>query len=122
MSGADRREIVIVPEWYGMEASDAYAVIAGVLHGSGGTATEHGTFRLDVHAVNHLRRQGMTIRNRRALTVTLDTTSRNRNLLAEVRSRVDRNRASVVMRNAHALARETLASQVLSRFAEAPAR
>ena len=44
---ADAREVVVVPEWYGLEPSDAYEVIADVLHGSGGRTTEDGTFRLD---------------------------------------------------------------------------
>ena len=121
MSRSDQHEIVIVPERYGMEPSDTYEVIAVVLHGLGGRATEHGTFRLDVHAVNHLRRQGITIRNRRALSVTFDTATRNRDLLVELRSRVDRNRASVATRVEHANARETMARDVLARFAQASA-
>ena len=96
-------------------------MIAGILHGSGGRATEHGTFRLDVHAVNHLRRQGITIRNRRALSVTFDTATRNRDPLVELRSRVDRNRASVATRVEHASARESMARGVLAGFAETSA-
>ena len=122
MSRADQREIVIVPEWYGMEPSDAYEVIADVLHGSGGRATDHGTFRLDIQAVNHLRRQGITIRNRRAHSATVDAVSRNREHLDEMRSYVNRNRATVTVRYARTLAREGLATEVLSRFAEASAR
>lgn len=109
----DQHEIVLVPKWFGLEPSDAYAVISAVLSGSGGRATKDGTFRLDAAAVNHLRRQGITIRNRRTLSVAVDATTRNRDLLTEMRSHVHRHRATVIATQAHAQAREDLARRVL---------
>lgn len=121
MSQADEHEIVLVPEWFGLEASDAYAVISAVLSGSGGKATKEGTFRLDVDAVNHLRRQGITIRNRRTVSVNVEAVTRIRGMIGETRSHVDHHRASVITTEEHVQARADLTRRVLARFAKAPA-
>jgi hypothetical protein len=71
--------------------------------------------------VRHLRRQGITIPNRRTLSVTVGAATLIRDLLSQTRSHVDRNRASVIARQEHAQAREDLARRVLARFAEASA-
>lgn len=87
----------IVPTWFGLEPSEARDVIAQLLERAGGRPSgEDGTsFTLNMRAVVNLRRDGVTIRNRRAVRTSYEAAVSNRAHVAVVRSWIAMAKANV---------------------------
>lgn len=98
MSPVKPGRVYIVPEWFGLEPKQAQDAITQLLERAGALPSEGcGTsFTLNVRAVGSLRRDGVAIRNQRAVRSSYEAALSNRAHVAAVRSWLAMTRASVL--------------------------